>query len=189
MILGLVGTPGAGKSHLAAALVCLIGPTAIRVPMDGFHLADVELARLGLLDKKGAPETFDPSGYASLLERLRSRSRQPLLAPGFDRDAEQPIADSITVGPDIDVVVSEGNYLLLDRPEWRRARAQFDEVWYVATDEELRRERLVARHIEFGKSPAAATEWVRRVDEPNARLVEDSRDGADKVIDLTGWES
>ena len=87
------------------------------------------------------------------------------------------------------MIVSEGNYLLLDRPEWRRVADQFDEVWYVATDDELRRKRLVARHIEFGKSPAAAEEWVRRVDEPNARLVEHARERADKVVDLTEWKN
>ena len=189
MILGLAGKPGSGKSHLAAALVCLIGPTAVGVPMDGFHFADTELARMGLLEAKGAPSTFDTSGYASLLERLRSRPPDPVYAPGFDRDTEQPIADAITVGHDIEVIVSEGNYLLLDRLEWRRVADQFDEVWYVATDDELRRKRLVARHIEFGKSPAAAEEWVWRVDEPNARLVEHARGRADKVVDLTGWKT
>lgn len=74
---------------------------------------------------------------------------------------------------------------MLDRPEWRAVREQLDEVWYVFTDEALRLERLVARHIEFGKSPAAARDWVQRIDEPNARLVEQSRRLADREIDLS----
>jgi pantothenate kinase len=157
--------------------------------MDGYHLADVELARLGLLDRKGAPSTFDATGYASLLERLRDRPDDTTYAPAFDRDLEQPIAGAIAIGPDVEVVLSEGNYLLLDRPEWRRVRSLFDQVWFLTTDEELRLRRLVARHVEFGKSPAEAEAWVRRVDDANAQLVEASRDHADRIIDLTEWET
>ncbi|MGH3588710.1 MAG: nucleoside/nucleotide kinase family protein, partial [Pseudonocardia sp.] len=152
--------------------------------MDGFHLADVELSRRGLLDRKGAPETFDASGYAALLDRLRTRPTGTVYAPAFDRDLEQPVAGAIAVGDEIEVVVSEGNYLLLDRPEWQQVRDLCDEVWYLTTDERLRVQRLIARHVEFGKGPVQAKEWVRRVDEPNALLVEGSRDRADKVLDL-----
>ena len=69
LLLGITGSPGAGKSTLAAFLAETCG--AVVVPMDGFHLADVELARRGLLDRKGAPETFDGWGYAALLARVR----------------------------------------------------------------------------------------------------------------------
>ena len=157
--------------------------------MDGFHLADVTLERLGLLDRKGAPETFDAWGYAALLERVRTGSSYDVYAPGFERTLEQPIAAAITVPPGAGVVLTEGNYLLLDLPEWGAVRAQLDEVWYVATDEALRLERLTARHVEFGKSEMGAREWVDRVDEPNARLVESTRPRADRVIDLSAWRS
>jgi len=180
-LLGICGAPGSGKTTLAAAL------GAVVVPMDGFHLADVELRRRGVLDRKGAPETFDAWGYAALLERLRARPDHVVMAPGFERDLEQPIAGAIPVSPGLDLLVTEGNYLLLDAPEWRAVRAQLDEVWHLVTDDQQRRARLVARHVAFGKSPAEAEEWVRRVDEPNAVLIESVRHRADRVLDLTAW--
>ncbi len=187
-ILGIAGAPGAGKSSLAEAVVRDAGNTAVLVPMDGFHLADVILARLGLLDRKGAPETFDAWGYAALLARLRSRPPETVYAPGFERDLEQPIAAAVAVPPEADLVVTEGNYLLLDRPEWRAVRAELDEVWFVHLPDAVRRERLVARHVAFGKTPQAAQAWVDRVDEPNARLVQAARGVADRVVDLTDWD-
>jgi pantothenate kinase len=180
-LLGLAGAPGAGKSTYAAGLVATADVPAAVVPMDGFHLADVTLAALGLLDRKGAPETFDPAGLAALLRRLRTETG-PVYAPGFDRDLEQPVAAALTVGPEVELVVVEGNYLLLDRPEWRAVRAELDEVWYLDTPAGLRRQRLVARHVEFGKSPAEAEAWVARVDDPNAVLVEAGRAHADRVL-------
>ncbi len=188
-IVGLCGSPGTGKSCLAEALAGVLRGSCSRVPMDGFHLADAELARQGLLHRKGAPETFDAWGYAALLRRLRERPPHPVYAPAFARDLEQPVAGAIAVQPDTEVVVTEGNYLLLDRPEWREVRAQVDEVWHLVTAEELRRARLVARHVEFGKTPAEARDWVTCVDEPNARLVEASRDRADRILDLTAWRA
>jgi pantothenate kinase len=187
-LVGISGAPGAGKSSLADFLLSLLGERGAHVPMDGFHLADVELARRGLVDRKGAPETFDPLGYAALLERLRSHPEQTVYAPGFDRDVEQPIAGALAVPPSAQVVVTEGNYLLLDHPHWREVRSCLDEVWHVRCDDRLRLQRLVARHTEFGKDPATARAWVERVDEPNARLVESSADRADRVLDLSGWQ-
>ncbi len=186
-VLGLTGAPGAGKSTTAAYLLARLGPEAAHVPMDGFHLADVELTRQGLLDRKGAPETFDPLGYAALLARLAEDRDDTVYAPAFDRDLEQPLAGAIAVPSSADVVVTEGNYLLLDRPEWRRARGHLTEVWHLRTADPLRHERLVARHVAFGKSPPRARAWVERVDGPNAWLVEESVARADRVLDLTDW--
>jgi len=186
-LIGIAGEPGAGKSLLAAALVELIGDRAAGVPLDGFHLADSELVRQGLLERKGAPETFDAWGYAALLARLRERPRHPVYAPGFERVLEQPLAAAVAVAPEVEVVVTEGNYLLLDRPEWRAARPQLDEVWFVQVDRRLRLERLVVRHETFGKGPDEARQWAERVDEPNARLVASTRDAADLVVDVTDW--
>ena len=185
-LLGIAGPPGAGKSTLAASLVRTT-PDAVLVPLDGFHLADATLDDFGLRGRKGAPETFDAWGYAALLRRLREAPPETVYAPGFERDLEQPLAGAVAVPASTGLVVTEGNYLLLDRPEWRAARALLDEVWFVTLDPAVRRQRLVARHVAFGKTPAEAERWVEQVDEPNARLVEAHRDGADRVIDLTDW--
>jgi pantothenate kinase len=150
--------------------------------MDGFHLADVALDRLGLRSRKGAPESFDGWGYLALLQRLAAETDHPVWAPGFERTLEQPIAGSIPVDPGVRLVVTEGNYLLLDRPPWPQVRAALSEVWYVEADPGVRLRRLLARHVEFGKSPAEARAWVAAVDEPNARLVERGRDAADLVV-------
>jgi pantothenate kinase len=179
-LLGITGAPGVGKTTVAAALALdLQSPV---VPMDGFHYADVELVRRGLLDRKGAPETFDAEGYAALLGRVRAGERD-VVAPMFERELEQPIAGAIPV-PSGGVVVTEGNYLLLDQPRWRAVRRQLDVVWHLHVDDAVRRERLVARHVEFGKTPDEARAWVARVDDANAALVEAAADHADMVIEL-----
>lgn len=180
-ILGVVGSPGAGKSTLAAALVHEL-PRAAHVPMDGFHLADVSLERIGRLDSKGAPDTFDVGGYVALLRRLRTDSQDVVYAPGFERTLEQPIAAAIAVPRSARLIVTEGNYLLLDDGPWAAVRPELDEVWFCDADPELRLTRLVARHVEYGKTPEQARDWVSRVDEPNATLVDNTRRLADLVV-------
>ncbi|WP_233551017.1 nucleoside/nucleotide kinase family protein [Amnibacterium setariae] len=189
VLLGIAGAPGAGKTTLAERLVTAVRDDgryrAAHVPMDGFHLADVELDRLGRRDRKGALDTFDGWGYRALLQRLRDRPDEPVYAPGFERVLEQPVAASIAVGPEVDLVVSEGNWLLVDGPPWRDAAALLDEVWFADAPLAVRRARLVARHVAFGKPPAAAAAWVEAVDLPNAEAIEPGRDRADAVV-VTG---
>lgn len=186
-IVGIAGPPGAGKSTLTRDVVRELGAgAAVAVPMDGFHLADVELRRLGRAGRKGAPDTFDAYGYAALLARLRApRAGETVYAPSFERDLEQPLAGALPVPPEVPLVVTEGNYLLLDEAPWcDGVRPLLDEVWWVAVDEETRVRRLVARHVEFGKSPREARAWVLRSDEANARRVAPGRARADVVVDL-----
>ena len=185
-LLGITGAPGAGKSTLASFLAGCVAAGVV-VPMDGFHLADVELTRRGLLDRKGAPETFDAWGYAALLARLRSRPDHVVMAPGFSRDLEQPLAGAVPVAPSATLVVTEGNYLLLAAAPWAAVRASLDAVWHVTCPDSVRIPRLVARHEEFGKSPAEARAWVERVDQANAALVEAAAGRGDLVLDLSGW--
>jgi pantothenate kinase len=186
-ILGIAGSPGAGKSTFVDLLVTRIradkgADWVAHVPMDGFHLADEQLRRVGALGRKGAPDTFDPVGYAQLLERVAVETDVPVYAPGFDRTLEQPLAAALVVLPTARLVITEGNYLLLEHPAWLRARRAMDRVWFVTTEEALRVERLVARHVEFGKSPDAAQAWVTGTDQPNADLVSPTAGTADVVI-------
>jgi pantothenate kinase len=182
-VLGITGAPGAGKTTLAEELVrALAGEPVAHVPMDGFHLADVELDRLGLRDRKGAPETFDALGYAALLRRLHEDEDEMIYAPGFERVIEQPIAGAIGVPRQARLIISEGNYLLLDDQRWAKARRLFDEVWYVDLDAEERLRRLVERHVRFGKAPAAALAWATGTDERNAAVIAATRGRADLVV-------
>jgi pantothenate kinase len=175
-LLGLAGPPGAGKSTLALALRAAFPDVARIVPMDGFHLAGSELARLGRAGRKGAPDTFDAAGYVALLRRLRAPAAgETVYAPEFRREIEEPIAGALAVGPEVRLVITEGNYLLLDDDPWRAVAPLLDECWFVDVDDALRVGRLVARHERFGRSPADARAWVAGTDEPNARLVEASR--------------
>ncbi|MET7932391.1 nucleoside/nucleotide kinase family protein [Streptomyces sp. NPDC005322] len=183
-LLGIAGAPGSGKTTLAEDLVAALGPgRAVLVPMDGFHLADGELRRLGLIGRKGAPETFDPYGYTALLRRLRApRPGETVYAPAFDRDLEQPVAGSVPVPPEIPLVITEGNYLLLDDAPWRPVRELLDETWWVELDSEERVRRLIDRHERFGKPRAEAERFVLASDEANARLVAPGRERADLVV-------
>jgi pantothenate kinase len=150
--------------------------------MDGFHLADIELHRLGRRDKKGAPDTFDAHGYLDLLRRLRADEPFAVYAPAFERDLEQPLAGAIPIPPTARLILTEGNYLLLNTDPWPAIASELDEVWYCALDDETRRTRLMARHVAFGKEPTFAAHWVREVDEANARLISTSRTRADLIV-------
>ena len=150
--------------------------------MDGFHLADVELRRLGRLDRKGAIDTFDAHGYLALLQRIRANPLHTVYAPAFDRSLEEPVAGSIPIAPHVRLIVTEGNYLLDDDEPWPTIRELMSEVWFIDARPEECRRRLVARHIEFGKSPQEARAWVREVDERNAERIEKVRTRADLLI-------
>ena len=186
-LIGLVGAPGAGKSTLAQALHLALPEVSQVVPMDGFHLANVELARLGRAGRKGAPDTFDSAGYVNLLRRLRQQAADEIVyAPEFRREIEEPIANAIPVLPQTRLVITEGNYLLLDSGHWAKVVGLLDEVWYVDVDNSLRNDRLVERHVQFGRERDAALAWVAGTDEPNARLIEATRARAQVVFRWSG---
>lgn len=183
-LLGICGAPGVGKSTLAERLVSLLGRTAVVVPMDGFHIATVALPTPQHLKRRGAIDTFDVGGYLALLTRLRNDPDALVYAPGFDRRIEEPIAGMIPVHPDVTVVITEGNYLLSEEPQWREIRGLLDETWFLDLDPALRLSRLVARHTKFGKSPEAASAMALGSDEDNARVIARARDRADVIIQL-----
>ena len=183
IILGLVGPPGAGTSTVGLALRDAFRDISQIVPMDGFHLANVELSRLGRAGRKGAPDTFDSAGYVDLLKRLRAQSPDEIIyAPEFRREIEEPIAGAIPIFPETQLLITEGNYLLLEEGHWKKVPAYLDEVWYVDVDDALRIERLAARHQQFGRSRNEAIAWVNTTDEPNARLIATGKQRANLVF-------
>ena len=185
VLLGIAGAPGAGKSTLSSALLEEYGDQAVVVGMDGFHLANDELDRLGRRGRKGAPDTFDIDGYLALLWRLRTQAGETIYAPRFDRELETSIGSAVPVRAETRLVITEGNYLLLDTDRWEEVRGLLDEVWYVDVPPDVRRQRLVERRLSSGETPSRADSWVRHVDQPNASLVELTRNRADRLVHVT----
>lgn len=183
-VLGIVAPPGAGKSTLAQALAEQFGDAVQVVPMDGFHLANSELLRLGRSGRKGAPDTFDAAGFVNLLQRLQAQAAPEVVyAPDYRREIEEAVAGAIAVLPSTSLIVTEGNYLLLDDGPWARVRGVLDEVWYLDVDEALRHARLLSRHMHFGRSRERALSWIANTDEPNAVRIARTRHKADVWID------
>lgn len=193
-IVAVAGPPGAGKSTLAAQLVSRLD--AALLPMDGFHLPQARLVELGRRDRMGAPDTFDVEAFLAILRRIRAsgdrasegsasgNSGDPLLAPGFDREREEPVPDAIDISPEFSTVIVEGNYLLLDSGGWEAAAPLFDLALFVEVARDLRLRRLIERHERFGKSPAEARAWALGPDEANARVIEATAVRADHLVAL-----
>jgi pantothenate kinase len=179
-MLGITGAPAAGKSTVAAAVAGALG--AVLVPMDGFHLAEAELHRLDRHERKGAIDTFDAAGFVAMLRRLRDPGPDTVYAPRFDRHLEEAIAGAIPVPPAAPLVVTEGNYLLAGTGPWAVVRELLDEVWYLELDETVRLDRLTARHVAHGRTPAVAAARARGTDQRNAELIATTRHRADLVV-------
>lgn len=180
-LLGIVGAPGSGKSTLSAHLGAALGDRAVVVPMDGFHLAQATLERLGRADRKGAPDTFDSAGFVALLRRLRA-AEETVWVPEYRRDLRHGVTGAIEVPADVPLLIVEGNYLLSDEAGFGPVRELLDESWFCELAQDVRIERLVARHIATGKEPDFAREWVLGSDERNAEVVAATRDRADRVV-------
>ena len=179
-IVGICGPPAAGKSTLSAALSDAL-ESGIAVPMDGFHLSNVELERLGLTDRKGAPETFDAAGFVHLLRRLRA-GEDLIYAPAYSRTLHESIGGVIPVPASTRVIVVEGNYLLLDRGPWASVRGLIDLVLYLDAPDTVRQDSLVRRQLAKGLDLPQAQDWVFRSDERNADVIAATRDRADLIL-------
>ena len=182
-LLGIAGAPGTGKSTFADYVVGLLpAGSSVIVPMDGFHLANAILDGTPLGDRKGAIDTFDVHGYVSLLERIRLGVEDVVYAPAYRRGLEEPIAASIAVPSTTRFVITEGNYLLAPESPWDRIPELLDETWFVEVAHDVRMERLVARHVQFGMTHADAVAWANGTDEVNARFVESTKWRADRRV-------
>ncbi len=184
-LLGVVGTPGSGKSTLAKYLRWRLGFAPI-VEMDGFHFSNGELERAGMLHRKGAIETFDGHGFVELLQRIRLlREGDTVTAPRFDRSREECVPDAIRIASSDRIVIIEGNYLLSSAPPWSSIRSILDLCAYLDVNAATRVQRLIQRHMSYGRSRAEATRFVLNSDERNAALIEETRQEADLVLDIS----
>lgn len=182
VIVGIAGSPGAGKTTLAVRLAEELGPDAVHLPMDGFHLANATLDALGRHDRKGAIDTFDGWGFLALLRRIHAEQDHVVYAPSFRREVDEPVAGEIAIDPHHRVVITEGNYLLVDEEPWSLVRDELDEAWFCQTPGGERQRRLVDRHTRHGRTVEAATAWATDVDGKNAVVIDATRGRADLIV-------
>lgn len=184
-IVGLIGKPGAGKSTLSAQLIQQLGDQAAILNMDGYHLSNLALHELGRADRKGAPDTFDALGFTEILKRVKHEVDKNIYFPVFDRAIEESIAAQGVIVPSVKLVITEGNYLLHNGDNWSGVKNLLDESWFIEVDDSLRIERLVNRHHKFGKNKVDALSWATGSDENNAKIVAQTRESADLIINLS----
>lgn len=176
LLVAVSGPPATGKSTFSETLLEALthsdstAETACVVPMDGFHLDNSQLDRLGLRARKGAPATFDFDGFRSLLERIRA-TRRPVYYPVFDRARDLAVAGAGVVLPETEVVIVEGNYLMLDEEPWSTLAPLFDLEIFLDTPAPLLEQRLIQRWLDHGHDPEAALARARSNDIPNAEKV------------------
>lgn len=188
IVIGIVGCPGSGKSTLAELLVNrlnaddLQNPIAQILPLDGFHLANDVLENLGLRELKGIPDTFDAEAYIQKLKEAKQDPPKILKAPRFDREIEASIEDGIYISPETKVIITEGNYLLLESEPWAQIADLLDDCWYLRADPQILTERLIERHMTGGRGRDQAIEKVQSTDLPNARLVEVTKVRAQMLV-------
>lgn len=184
-IIGIVGKPGAGKSTLTSHLIENLPKDLVSlVPMDGYHLSNLQLKNLGLSDRKGAFNTFDSNGYVSLLKRINTETDQDIYYPVFHREIEESYAADGVVLANTKIVLTEGNYLLFDKAGWEKVAAELTEIWYININDDVRIDRLVKRHEFYGKDKESALNWATGTDEINAKIVESTAVKADVIINI-----
>lgn len=184
-MIGIVGKPGAGKSTVVTEIQKQFSAEEVAIiPMDGYHLSNEELIKLGRLERKGAPDTFDVEGFISLITRVRNEIDKDHTFPIFHREIEASKADEGIVLRNTKVIVIEGNYLFSEEQNWSEVFPLLDQSWFIEIDDEIRMQRLITRHIKYGKTPQEAEEWSRGSDEANAKFIAKTASRAERIIKL-----
>ena len=184
-IIGIVGKPGAGKSTVVSEIQNRFSADEVAIiPMDGYHLSNEELIELGRRNRKGAPDTFDVVGFISLITKVKNEIAKDHTFPIFHREIEASRADEGLVPRNIKVIIIEGNYLFSEEYNWNKVFPLLDQSWFIEIDDEVRMQRLIARHIKYGKLPQEAEDWSRGSDEANAKFIAKTASRAERIIKL-----
>lgn len=174
-IVAIAGPPASGKSTLAETLVTSLNEaspgTCALLPMDGFHYDDEVLIPRGWLPRKGAPHTFDVGGYAAALRRLKHNEEESIAVPRFDRSIEIARAGAIIIERAVRLIVTEGNYLLLEDAPWPDLRPSFDATALMTTDMDTLAARNRQRWVDIDMAEDGIRAKLDLNDMPNARLV------------------
>ena len=181
-LIALAGPPAAGKSTIAEAVLHAVqgrGVAAGLLAMDGFHLDNTVLSDRGLLAQKGAPETFDLAGFRAMVERLQGG--EEVIAPTFDRALDKSVAGSVVIPTAAQVIVVEGNYLLLDEPGWRDLAGFWDQAVFLDVPIDELERRLIERWLSYGLTQEEARARAMSNDIPNARRVVEHCVPADRL--------
>jgi pantothenate kinase len=198
LMIAIVGNPGSGKSVLAEQLNWMIyrgvigkevRPMALQ--MDGFHYSNEYLehhyrelsegSKIPLAWVKGQPDTIDVDAMRARLTELRAMAEN-VSWPGYSRVTHEPVPNASKVHVSTNVVIVDGNYLLSDRPPFTGIKDFFDVRIYIEVPTAKILSNLMDRQLKNGKSVDEAKAWIKRVDLPNAKLVEASKVNANVIL-------
>ena len=176
-IIAVAGPPGAGKSTLSKQLVQMLKTRSIQsciISMDGFHLENSILKRLGLLDRKGSPTTFDVPAFIQVMKRLAAYESDVAI-PKFDRKKDISIERASIVSTQDKILIVEGNYLLLNDEQWVELQDIWDETVFINPGMDVLEKRLIDRWLSYGMDNESAKNRAFGNDIPNAKnIIENS---------------
>ena len=175
-LIAIAGPPGAGKSTVAEIVTDLMNENLMKtslVPMDGFHLDNKTLKRVNLLDRKGAPETFDVKGFTELIKNLGYK--KSLRAPLFDRSSDEVVKNARKIPAEQEYIIAEGNYLLLNKDSWRDLYNYWDYKVFLSVESNALKSRLIKRWLGENHTYSEAEARVLKNDLVNADIVNSNR--------------
>lgn len=157
LAVGLGGFPASGKTTGAKAIVDALNerraaPRAAHIPMDGFHFSHAALVSAGLDGLKGSLTTYDLQAYVRALEAYKQERDVSLFVPDYDRITHDVVPRGIEIGPDVDVVVTEGIYVGYKEGGWEELRGLLDLLFYVDATPEECADRIVERNLRVGRT-------------------------------------
>lgn len=174
-IIAVAGAPASGKSTIAEAICDKmndIKPDCANIlPMDGFHYDDTLLKSRGIHSLKGAPHTFDVLGFAHMLKRLVARDEDEVVTPVFDRSIEIARAGANPISNDVEYIIVEGNYVLVEQTPWSELKPYFDLSVFVSVPVPILEQRLRQRWVDHGLDEAGIKRKLEEVDLPNGEYI------------------